>query len=101
MKIKRQITPPNISTTLKKPKIPDGFILVQDTREQLPLFARLPKGLIIKSDTLKVGDYSIEGFQDIITIERKNISDLLTFIGGERKKTIEKLKVMSQMEYLI
>ena len=38
---------------LKQPHIPEGFVLVQDTREQAPLFARLPAGLMIKSTALK------------------------------------------------
>ena len=38
--------------------IPDGFVLITDTREQDPLFRKPPKGLLIVRDTLRAGDYS-------------------------------------------
>lgn len=84
---------------LKPFKIPDGLIVIQDTREQLPLFRRPPKGLVIKTDTLHVGDYSIEGFRDQIAVERKQISDFYGYIGKERKRTEKKLRELSQMKF--
>ena len=55
----------------------------QDTREQKPLFKPAP--WIIESG-LKSGDYSIKGFENIITIERKSISDLLGTLGQGRDR---------------
>jgi len=78
-----------------KPKIeiPDGFILVVDTREQTPLFVTARPWIVYKK--LDQGDYSILGFEDMIAIERKSITDLLNVIGRGRarfEKEIERLK---------
>ncbi len=85
---------------LKPAIIPDNFILIIDTREQSPLFVgRLPKGLRIESATLKHGDYSIKGFEDKVCVERKEISDFLTYIGKDRNHTKSKLELMKPMFY--
>lgn len=84
---------------LKPFQIPEGFILVIDTREQNHLFQRPPKGLTITSDTLHVGDYSIKGYKDQFCIERKQMSDFYSFIGRERVATTEKLHKMSIMKW--
>jgi ERCC4-type nuclease len=78
--------------------IPDGFVLIQDTREQLPPFTRI-KGLTIFIDTLHNRDYTIRGFEDKFGIERKQESDFFTYIGKERDRTIRKLKVLSGFEW--
>ena len=79
--------------------IPDGFMLVVDTREQTGLFQKPPKGLVMVRDTLKHGDYSIKGFEDKVCIERKQMSDFLTYIGKDRDKTAEKLSYMQDMYF--
>jgi len=78
--------------------IPPGFVLVRDTREQTPLFTRT-KGLTVLVDTLHYGDYSIKGFEDRFTVERKQESDFYSYIGKERKRTIEKLKQLSNFDF--
>ena len=70
--------------------IPDGFVMVQDTREQLPLWQTGEYEWIIEKG-LKSGDYSINGMENIITIERKSIEDLYGSFGGGRKR-FERLK---------
>ena len=64
---------------------------LQDTREQRPLFARVPKGLTICSTTLHDGDYSIRGFTDKICFERKAI-DIFTYCTSEQEKTKRKME---------
>lgn len=49
------------------------FTIVIDTREQLP-FAF--DGLATKRGTLKAGDYSIEGMETRVAVERKSYSDI-------------------------
>jgi len=84
----------------KPTAIPEGFILVIDTREQEPLFLpKLPKGLTVIRERLKCGDYSVRGFEDKITIERKKMSDFISYIGKERERTIEKLKVIKEFYF--
>ena len=82
--------------------IPDGFVLLVDTREQIPLFAsggqfkndeiRVENGLVMKGKTLHLGDYSIGGYHKAVGIERKKQSDWESFILSEyKRKTIPKL----------
>lgn len=97
MKLKPTISINKHLGKLKPYRIPDGFILVIDTREQLQLFTDPINNLIIIKKTLKDGDYSIKGFEDTFTIERKMISDFYGYIGKERKKTIKKMERFKQM----
>lgn len=76
-------------------KIPEDFVLVVDTREQQPMFNPPPPGLVLHKKALKHGDYSILGFEDKITIERKKMSDLMSYIGSERERTVSKLNAMT------
>lgn len=87
---------------LKPFQFPDDFCLVQDTREQAsPLMDRLPPGLVIMSKPLKYGDFSIKGFEEKFCIERKQISDLLTYVTTEREsKTIRKMREFSLMDWV-
>ena len=82
----------------KPTRIPDGFILIRDTREQSPLFTRT-KGLTTIVDTLHHGDYTIQGFEDKISIERKMESDFYSYLGKERKRTIKKLEILSSFDW--
>src|SRR3989304_1202183 len=75
--------------------IPEGFCLIIDTRENLPLFRKPPKGLLIVRDTLRAGDYSCKGFEGNIAIERKSLNDFYGSIGNGRdrfKRELELLK---------
>ena len=94
MKIK--LNDPKIGTQPKfEHSFPDGFVLVIDTRENDALFKRPLKGLVTVRNTLATGDYSIRGFENGIAVERKNLSDLLSSLGGNRdrfKRELEKLK---------
>ena len=83
----------------KPHEFPEGFAMVIDTREQTPLFKKPPKGLMIKRDTLKNGDYSIVGFEDVFAVERKNPSDFLGYITHGRDKAVEKLKRLKEYEF--
>lgn len=77
---------------------PEGFVLVRDTREQTGLFVKPPKGLIIVRDTLRVGDYSIRGFETLISVERKNIDDLWTSVTVDADAFKEKMITLAQYE---
>ena len=76
--------------------------IICDSREQKPLDFRLSKNLtdVIKKK-LNVGDYSIEGYEDKIGIERKSALDLFGTLGkGHKrfKKEIERVKALN-MDY--
>ena len=84
-----------------KPKafvFPQDFVVVIDTREQNPLCTAV-KGLTIFRDTLKDGDYSIRGFENQFTVERKQTSDFFSYIGKERHRTIQKLERMKVFDF--
>ena len=82
---------------LKPWKIPEGFVLVQDTREQRPLFTETMEGLEVITDTLPHGDYSVRGFEDRFAIERKQMSDFYAYIGRERNRTTRKMEEFRQI----
>jgi ERCC4-type nuclease len=96
----KPLTSKSTSYKLKPIIFPNNFILLQDTREQRPLFARLPRGLVICSTTLKDGDYSIRGFENSFAIERKRLSDLLSYCTTEREKTVKKMERFRKMEWV-
>lgn len=56
--------------------------LVIDTREQRPY--QFPGVDDVIYDTLDVGDYTYEGFQDVFAVERKSLDDLATSLGSDR-----------------
>ena len=58
-------------------------VLVTDTREQRPLVFEHLDSI---PETLQTGDYSIKGFIDTFSVERKSIPDLLNSITHERQR---------------
>lgn len=93
-----KLTPINIhSYSLKPFNLPEGFVIVQDTREQRPLFDHPQDGLEVVKDTLHYGDYSIRGFETMFTVERKQISDFYSYIGKERDRTVKKMEQFKEI----
>ena len=84
---------------MKPYRFPSGFVLIQDTREQLPLFEEVPKGLSILRSTLHFGDYSIKGFETKFGVERKQMSDLYSYVGKERARTVKKLEQLRKLDF--
>lgn len=80
-------------------KIPDGFVLLQDTREQRPLFdaaVGIP-GLAVVNTCLVHGDYSVRGFEDKFCVERKAVSDFFQYIGKQRMVTSRKMECFREI----
>jgi ERCC4-type nuclease len=64
---------------IRKEKIPKPVVLV-DTREKdpLPLCVNHPNWIKAeRRETLKTGDYSIEGMEGLLALERKSLADLV------------------------
>ncbi|MDD3992693.1 MAG: hypothetical protein PHV70_11155 [Desulfobacteraceae bacterium] len=64
---------------IRKEKLPKPVVLV-DTREKDPLPLRANHPNWIKAErrvTLKTGDYSIEGMESFLALERKSLADLV------------------------
>lgn len=80
------------------PNIPNGFAIITDTREQNPYkFGDLKIENVIKK--LDYGDYSIVGFEDIVTVERKSMDDFCGSIGKNRKRFGKVIVGMSKYEW--
>ena len=57
------------------------YKIIVDSREQRPLWTKN-----IVREKLDVGDYSIEGYKDKISIERKSLADAWqTMLGGNKR----------------
>lgn len=79
------------------PSIPKDFRIVIDTREQKPYkFGKIP--VIIK--TLNAGDYSIEGMEHLISIERKSQLDFYGSIAKGRERFYRMWDRLSRHEFL-
>lgn len=65
-----------------------NLVAIVDTREQLPLDLRWRSGEGLKTIRRKLdtGDYSLDGFEDRISVERKSIPDLMGCIGKGRDR---------------
>ena len=70
------------------------FIVATDTREQKPYEFRQAE-----VRTLRTGDYSVVGLEDRIAIERKQLGELFTIVGRERKRFEREMQRMSRMDY--
>lgn len=51
--------------------------IIEDTREQTPL-TEWPSWVRVERATLHTGDYSILGWEESFTVERKSLADLIT-----------------------
>ena len=73
---------------------PKGMVLVVDTRENKPYrFA----GSVRKA--LRSGDYSIQGMENRVSVERKCVPELLTATGRTRKRFERELMRLSTFDY--
>lgn len=79
---------------MKKKK--EIFKIVCDTREQRPF--EFPDVETVRK-TLKSGDYSIEGYENKIAVERKSITDLFGTVGKGRQRFIRELERLSKLDY--
>jgi len=71
-------------------KIPKPIVLV-DTREQqpFPVLRNHPNWIgAEKHMALKTGDYSIEGIEDLLTLERKSLADIVNCTVVSRQRFI-------------
>lgn len=81
-------------------RVPRPVVLV-DTREQLPLtFDDFPNWIAgEKRVALKTGDYSVEGMEDLVAIERKSLNDLVMTLMHTRARFFEACERMTAFKY--
>ncbi len=77
-----------------KKKIEKEFTIVIDSREQNPY--RFQDAV---TKALKSGDYSILGFEDRITVERKTKEDAYASLGAGRARFEKELTRLSEYDY--
>jgi len=73
----------------------DNITLIIDTREQNAYKFKTPS---IRA-TLSTGDYSIQGYEDQIAIERKNLDDCVGSLSIGRDRFERELKRSKSYEY--
>ena len=71
--------------------------IVCDTREQRPL--RFSNEVEVIHQALTVGDYSIQGLEDQVIIERKSLSDLLASITSGRERFTRELRQLRAFRF--
>lgn len=75
------------------------MIIIQDTREKEP-FSFVFYECEISVATLKTGDYTMEGYEDSVCIERKKSpSELANNIGRYRERFENEMERMSEFEH--
>ena len=76
-------------------------IAIVDTREQNPLSFRRFRGWFQKIEyrALKLGDYSVEGMEDTLAVERKDLADLIQSFTTNRAVFVARLRRMSQLPH--
>lgn len=76
-------------------------MVLVDTREQRPFsFARFPNWIGgERTATLPVGDYSIEGMEAILALERKSLEDLVGTLMHGRERFLTMCERMTQYRY--
>ncbi len=70
------------------------MVVITDSREQKPY--RYP-GAMVKG--LKTGDYTLEGLEDKVVVERKSKTDCYSSMGAGRKRFHNEFKRMAKFDY--
>jgi len=81
-------------------QIPKPVVLI-DTREKYPFdFSRFPNWIAAsKKQALKAGDYSAEGMESLLILERKTLTDLITTVIQERTRFFKQCEKMSKYRW--
>ena len=103
------MTPTRTEAPAELGPIPSPFVVLVDSREQLPFpfdniradanqqYRRVH--VLQERRGLKSGDYSIDGFEDRIAIERKSHEDLFNTLGRERERFERELERLNEMDF--
>lgn len=81
-------------------QIPKPVVLI-DTREQAPFsFAAFPNWIAgERRATLAVADYTVEGMEHLIALERKSLPDLIGTLMHSRERFFRQCEKMIQFKY--
>jgi ERCC4-type nuclease len=91
------VLPERGGTQLRAPRA----VVLMDTREQTPFdFSRFSGWFArVEKKALRVGDYTIAGLEDICTVERKDLADLIHSFTVDRPAFINRLRLMSSFPH--
>jgi ERCC4-type nuclease len=70
-------------------------VIIQDTREQNPYSF---EGYQVEQRGLKTGDYSLDGHEGMVCIERKSLSDAYGVVGGGRERFRRELERLAKIQ---
>lgn len=73
------------------------FTIVTDTREQTPW--TFPEGQHVITSKLDAGDYSVEGYENAVAIERKTLNDYCNTVIGQKKRFDRELDKLQAYRY--
>ncbi len=73
-----------------------SFVVIVDTREQKPF--KFPDHIRVSKKGLRTGDYSVQGYESRIAIERKSLIDLYGVIGHGRERFVRELERLAEFE---
>jgi hypothetical protein len=81
-------------------RIPKPCILI-DTREKDPFYFKDHYNWIegVKWETLKAGDYTVEGMESLLILERKSLPDLLSTLIHERERFFRQCELMTEYRW--
>lgn len=81
-------------------QIPKPVVLV-DTREKSPFdFSRFPNWIADeRKQKLDAGDYCVEGMENLLVLERKTLSDLITTLIQQRPRFFKLCEKMTQYRW--
>lgn len=77
--------------------MPDAVTLVIDTREQQP-FAFSAPGVRTIRRALATGDYSVEGLEERVAVERKTLDDLVGSLIRSRERFLREVRRLEAIE---
>jgi len=104
--IGRLVGPPSCRLIVKRNghsitrQIPKPIVLV-DTREKSPFdFSRFRNWIAEeKRQKLKVGDYSVEGMETLLVLERKTLTDLITTLIQNRTRFFRMCELLTKYRW--
>ncbi len=76
----------------------DRVTIVVDTREQLPLSFSSEAVTTVRR-ALKAGDYSVEGYETSVAVERKTLEDFVSSVIRRRRRFHKELARLAGYDY--
>jgi len=74
-----------------------NFIILIDTREKHPW--GFPPDVMVEPRKLSAGDYSLDGFENRLSIERKTLDDFVQTVIHEKERFRNELLQLQKMEF--